>query len=240
MQKKAVPASWKEQTDSTERLVVLLLNEGRICLFYRNVCSWCSFSSRHKYLFSPVWASGYWGGLDIRNVSEMVCKIFPFRDQEALAVLHWFYFQFEHKPNLRAHPALLRAVLGVGVLVGCGKECVCISMWLRAFSHQHFCPQAKHQAGPQDGFLCFGVCWTRNTPQLRGTGSGSSASSSSSSWPINLCSRQLGVQSQIKSSPAWCYSFCFERNKGLSHCSSEFFNYFRGNVNPAQRSPTMG
>lgn len=32
MQKEAVPALWREQRDSAERLVVLLLSKGRICL----------------------------------------------------------------------------------------------------------------------------------------------------------------------------------------------------------------
>lgn len=55
------------------------------------------------YLFCPVWTQDYQDGLDLPsdNAAEMVCRIFPSRDQEALVVFGYFYFLFELKPNLR-------------------------------------------------------------------------------------------------------------------------------------------
>lgn len=58
----------------------------------------------------------------LSNEAEMVCRVFLFRDQEALGMSGGFYFLFEHKPDLRAFTALHRGVLGGDVLVGCDKE----------------------------------------------------------------------------------------------------------------------
>lgn len=41
-------------------------------------------------------------GPSLSNEAEMVCRIFPFRDQEAVGVFGCFYFLSECKPNLRA------------------------------------------------------------------------------------------------------------------------------------------
>jgi len=58
----------------------------------------------------------------LRNATEIVCRIFPFRRKQALGVFCCFYFLFEHKPSLRALTVLHSTVLVGDVLVGCDKE----------------------------------------------------------------------------------------------------------------------
>lgn len=45
MQKEAVPALWREQRDSAERLVVLLLSKGRICLLREMTVTGAAFAA---------------------------------------------------------------------------------------------------------------------------------------------------------------------------------------------------